>query len=116
MALEYPAIALSLAAIMFYLMEFGSRLNLTTSQKGFITLNEWTKIFMIIASLGFGLSLLIFAYSAADNNVEVIKYTLLTLIYAWSLIIMVVVCLLGAYIIYFLPKLIEETSQKNKGL
>jgi len=116
MALEYPAIALSIAAIMFYLMEFGSRLNFTTSENGFITLNEWTKIFMIMASLGFGLSLLIFAYSAADNNTEMIKTTLLTLIYAWSLIILVVVCLLGAYIIYFLPKLIEDSRQKNKGI
>lgn len=114
MAIEYPAIALSLAAIMFYLMEFGSRLNFTTNENGFITLNEWTKIFMIMASLGFGLGLLLFAYSAAEENIEMIKTTLLTLVYAWSIIIMVVASLLGAYIIYFLPKLVSKQNRERE--
>lgn len=114
MAVEYNAIALALAAIMFFLMEFATRFNLNTGDDAYITINEWGKIFFMVCSLLTGLGLILFAYNAADNNTEFVKTMLLNMVYIWGLLIFVVVCLFGAYIIYFLPKMINQSEGKNR--
>lgn len=108
MAVEYSAVALGIAALMFYLLEFGSRINFQTSGRGWIDLNDLAKTVLIMCSLAVGIGLVLFMYGVVTTNTGVIESVLLVLLRFWITMVSVVLLFIGLYYFVLLPRIAEK--------
>lgn len=115
MAIEYNAIALVLAALMFFLMEFAAKINFITAGTSFINMNDWAKFFFIASSMGMGLALVVFGYAVGDGNAEVIKQTMLSVMYFWVTMILAFFTFFVIYILFIVPKVADQIADQMKG-
>ncbi len=108
MAVEYNAIALGLAALMFFLLEFSRSLNFQTSGKGFIDINDIAKTILVFSSFSLGIGLVLFMYGVATGNGAVIESVLLVALRFWVVLTTLITLLFIIYYFVIMPKLLEQ--------
>lgn len=103
-AVEYNAIAIGIAAIMFFLMEFGTRINFQTTGKGVIDVNTIAKTFYIFMSLVAGWGLVTFLVGIGNNNPSAIATVTNNMIRFWVLISGMTAIFFVVYLVAVVPK------------
>jgi sterol desaturase/sphingolipid hydroxylase (fatty acid hydroxylase superfamily) len=98
MVVEYSAIALGLVGMMFFMLEFGTRINFQTSGRGIIDINDIAKSVFVILSFVIGIALTLFMYSVATGNTAAIEDVLLVSVNFW---IFMTAFLLLLFIFYY---------------
>lgn len=110
MAVEYNAIALGIAALMFYLLELASRLNFQTSGKSFIDINDLAKTILMFCSISLGIGLALFMYGVSTGNSATIDAVLLVVLRFWIVMTSVVLLFTIIYYMIILPKLVTKVQ------
>lgn len=116
MSLEYNAIALVLAALMFFLIEFAAKINFITTGTSFVNVNDWVKFFFIASALGMGLALVVFGYGVADGNADVIKDTMLSVLYFWVTMVMAFFTFFIVYLLVIIPKVASKVEEDMRRM
>jgi len=111
MAVEYNAIALGLVGLMFFLLEFGSRLNLQTSGRGIIDINDIAKTVFTVLSFVIGIGLTWFMYGVSTGNAPVIDGILLVMAQYWVFLTCFLILLFVFYYIIVIPKLFTKGQE-----
>lgn len=113
MAVEYNAIALGLVGMMFFLLEFGSRLNLQTSGRGWIDINDIAKTFFIVLSFVTGIGLALFMYAVGTSNAAAIEDILLVAVNYWVFLTCALLLFIFFYYIVVIPKLFTKAKDEE---
>ena len=111
MAVEYNAIALGLVGLMFFLLEFGSRINFQTSGRGLVDINDIAKSVFTILSFVVGIGVTLFMYGVSTANTGVIDGVLLVSINFWIFLTCFMLLLFIFYYIVVVPKLFEKGNE-----
>jgi cbb3-type cytochrome oxidase subunit 1 len=112
---EYGAIAIGLAAVMFFLMEFGMRLQPMTSAKNDPT--EKFRLVFIIGSFLMGIPLLgVLIGIASDNGASVAITTgLNAALWGYSAITILATFGMLIYFLYFIPRTVRAAIYDKGG-
>jgi len=110
MAVEYNAIALGLVGLMFFLLEFGSRVNFQTSGQGIININDIAKSVFTILSFVVGIGLTLFMYGVSTSNTGVIDGILLVSVNFWVFLTCFMLLLFLFYYIFVIPRLFTKVK------
>jgi hypothetical protein len=102
-----PAIAIGLVGMMFFLLDFGSRLNLQTSGKGIIDINDIAKTTFTILSFVVGIGLALFMYGSATKNIGVIENVTLVGINFWIFLTCFLLLFFLIYYLVVIPRLFQ---------
>jgi hypothetical protein len=105
MAVEYNAIALGMVGMMFFLLEFGTRVNFQTSGRGLIDINDIAKSVFVILSFVVGIGLTLFMYAVSTGNTPVIDGVLLVSVNFWIFMTCFMLLLFVFYYLVYIPKL-----------
>jgi len=112
MSLQYNAIAIGIVGLMFFLLEFGSRLNFQTVGKGVIDINDLAKTFFVLMSVGMGWALIAFLVALGNGNIAGVATVTNNLIKFWVAVSGVLILLLGVYYITVIPKVASGGKQE----
>lgn len=111
MPTEYTAVALGLVGSMFFLLEFGTRLNLQTSGRGIIDINDIAKSTFMILSFVVGIALALFMYSVSSGNSAAIDSILVAMISFWVFVTCFLLLFLIIYYWVVIPKLLDKVKE-----
>lgn len=115
MAVEYPALVIGVAAIMFFLLEFGMRIQAMTDAKD-DPMNNFKLVFIMAAFL-MGIPLLALLIGIADANgagTEIV-YALNGTLWGYCAVCILAVFGMLIYFIYWVPKAIKNAIYDKGG-
>jgi hypothetical protein len=111
MAVEYNAIALGLVGLMFFLLEFASRVNFQTSGQGIVNINDIAKSVFTLLSFVVGIGLTLFMYAVSTSNAAVIDSVLLVSINFWIFMTCFMLLLFLFYYLFVIPRLFTKVNE-----